>query len=589
MKILLEQAALSHLLLWVVPAVCGILCSAMGGRMRRPLLGALALAGLFLPWVQSLLGATWFLWFSGTAEVGRLALHLPGAQGDSAISFGLDAVGNWAALLATTLTAAALLQAAAVTRGWIGQHRYYALMLLLCGSVNLMATARSMLTMLFGWEAAALAGAFLLGFWEAEEGRRRTGMRWLLFQHVATACLLVTWLLGEAHPETAGAFLLAAAAMRLGLVPLHGWVAEQSRAPSSAQALVQSVASLLCGALLLDRFAFLILPLAVHASVLAAVGAATVLVGVLAALQQHRLAAALSWMVLVSAGLAALDYALADVAAARLLVTGHALVWTGWLLALGLLELAESGRAVPLPPVRVRWLVMGGLTFALVMPPGLSFFALGRTAVALPEGFWRYALAASLALVWLGTGWVLRRVWSSVERALEPPPPGPRFPAALLFPSALCAALVLLLGLLAVVIHRFDEQLFGGMTGAAWTAGGGLALVLGWLLSARHERLGRPPVSRLRRGARWMEWVAETGLGLGELAVQLPLTLFRAVGALVSRVVGDFVLEGMLIGGAIGLAEGLGSVLRFLHNGRVQRYIFFLVLAALVLLALAKG
>jgi formate hydrogenlyase subunit 3/multisubunit Na+/H+ antiporter MnhD subunit len=375
---ILGQIASWHVLLWAVPLAMAMVCSALGGRMSRRGAEILAAAGLLWPFLQAVASAVFFLWFGVREETALVVLPFSGAQGDFAWNFALDRVGSWAGCLSGALGLLTLVQAALVTRGWIGRHRYFALLLLVVASVNLLATARSLLALLLGWEGSLTAAAFMLGFWEAEEAERRTGMRWLLYQHLSAVCLLVGWLLLPEHSQSALIFLLACLILRLGLVPGHGWVVEQSHAPSSAQALVQTLASLLAAALLMERFAGLLLSSAWAVELMQGLGLASALVGSLAAVQQHRLAARLSWLVLVSAGLLTLSFFLQDLAAARLLVTAHGLTWCAAILALGVVEIFENDhlrQPVQQGGGRALWLIAA---LALVLPPGLSALALGR-------------------------------------------------------------------------------------------------------------------------------------------------------------------------------------------------------------------
>ncbi|RME30319.1 MAG: hypothetical protein D6806_00385, partial [Deltaproteobacteria bacterium] len=294
MNALLSAVASGHLTLWVVPAVMAITCSALGRHVPKPALVALAAAGVVVPLAQSLGCAALLMWTAGPAPE-ALTLRLGDGSERFMLVFRPDAVGCWAAALASLLCLGAMVQALQVAGAWIGRHRYLALLLLLLASANLMFLSGSMMVFIFAWEAVALSGAFLAGFWEAEVGRERTGMRWLVFQHVATVCLVVAWLISEVAPSVAAAFTVSALALRFGMVPVHGWIAEQSNAPSSAMVAVQSVASVLVGLVAMHK----LFPLLKQGEfgftdLLAALSMATVVAVAAAAWPRQRLSRALA-------------------------------------------------------------------------------------------------------------------------------------------------------------------------------------------------------------------------------------------------------------------------------------------------------
>lgn len=89
---------------------------------------------------------------------------------------------------------------------------------------------------------------------------------------------------------------------------------------------------------------------------------------------------------------------------------------------------------------------------------------------------------------------------------------------------------------------------------------------------------------RLTRPQRVMEWVAETGLGIGELVVVIPVFAARILGVLVWRVIGDAIIDTLIIGTTYKTVEGVGFALRMLQNGRIQRYALVAVLTTLIVI-----
>ena len=581
-----QNMAQWHLLMWVVPALLAVLCSAIGKHLSRPVLLALCLSGVSWPLLQALSAGVWFLWGGGQATP-PLTLDVPGGQGLFALVFALDGMSNWAVALASALSLLALVQALDITRFWIGRHRYYALVLLVGASANLLFTARSMLAVLFGWEAVALAGTFAAGFWEPEEGRARTGLRWLVFQHIGTVCLVVVWLVHEAAPLLAAILLVCACAIRLGLPPFHGWVPEHSRSPSSALALVHSVASLLAGIYLLQKSWSLLVPVSWIVHLLYASVGAAVLAGVLAAWLPGRPATALAWLFVAAGGLLTMVQAAGDAAAVRLLLTGLAPALAGAVLSLGgVVDWLES-RDVPrgTPPGRALVWLVAALAGSLAIFPAISALALGRALLAFPAGTMTWVGVAAAGLFLVAAGRVLAGLAGTLAADLAQRNRAPARHGGLLGAGWLAAGAGPLLGLALLVSHSFSGQIFGGGKGLAWGVALGAGLVLGWLSGW----FSSGPSWKPAMAGRLVGRAASSGLVLGELVVRLPVVLLRMVGVLVWRLVGDFLLDTVLVGTAVGTIEGVGAVTRLIQNGRVQRYAFVLLVLVLVLVMVLRG
>jgi hypothetical protein len=187
--------------------------------------------------------------------------------------------------------------------------------------------------------------------------------------------------------------------------------------------------------------------------------------------------------------------------------------------------------------------------------------------------------------VFIAAGYVFGQTSRTIERMLAGnPEPSAQQVRGVHLASWISLALVFLLGAALLVLERLSPVVFGGRAGLLSSLVMAAAAAGGFLLGFSNLRLEAAPAFSWRRGRWWMEQLAETGLGVGELVARLPLVVFRATGVLLARVVGDFFLEGVVVGGVMRLSHGLGRVLLYLHNGQVQRYLFFLLLLALVLL-----
>ena len=411
----------------------------------------------------------------------------------------------------------------------------------------------------------------------------RTGMRWLLFQHTSSVLLLMGFLALDLDPSLGGVLVVAAACVRAGQIPFHGWIPDSTQGPGAATALVHGLGSSLATVFLLDRFWFLIVDAAYLTEAIGIVGVVGLVFGALACIQQQEPDKTLGWLFMLYTGLAFLGFAIGDRAAARILVTGEALALGGLALAVGglserwMTQDVSSGRTHGLRKRRI-FLV---LTLAGILPPSVSFLGLGRLLYSLPTGTLGVALQVTVILSFFVVGWALRRIHRDLagwpqERV------APQSNSMDAVPSGM-GALAFTLGVAGLFF--IGEFVVGGWVGAgrALMATGAMMLgwVLGWVFARR--RLGAR-TGRLTYTQRMMDRVAETGLGIGEILAHVPVMIVRALGVVVWRGIGDFVLDTLIFGTAVRTVEGTGITLRFLQNGRIQRYTLVVVLATLLLI-----
>jgi NADH:ubiquinone oxidoreductase subunit 5 (subunit L)/multisubunit Na+/H+ antiporter MnhA subunit len=578
---LLRFMAEAHLLLWTVPAISAGLLSGLGARLGNRWLNALALAGNGWTCLQALLAGVYFLFGpAGGADhpvTWSWMTHAP-----FGMVLRLDATGAWTIAALAGVTFAAQLHAAASVGRLAGRHRFAALIQIGLASGALLACADSPLVMLIGWEGQALAAAFLAGFWEPEAGGGRTGMRWLLFQRLS-GLLLMLGLFALNMGENQGlglGLILAAAAVRAGQVPFHGWLPDIGRVPVPAGALFHGAWSTLPAVLLLVRAAPLLEASHWAAQAVMVVGLAGVLLGALAALQQPVAAKALGWLFVLHGGLAFLGVAFGDWVAALLLASGQAVALGGMTLAAGVLTdpLAELGAVLGLPARFRGRLVFGAVCTLSLLPPGLTFLGFGRLLAAAPQGTLGNLALAAVLVAGAATGWVAQRVVRSL--GAEPADEGLPVQRGLAFGPWLLAAAAPICG--ALVLWLNGVAAAGGEAGWPLSLlGSGAALLgagLGWLLGRGRRRV---LPERLARTQLVTQWLADTGLGLGAAVVQVTVVTARALGVIVWRVLGEWIMDGVVVATAYRTVQGIGMALRGLQNGNVHRYMLVITAAAL--------
>ncbi|MBN2496196.1 MAG: hypothetical protein JXR96_16505 [Deltaproteobacteria bacterium] len=568
-----------HPLLWAVPMLSAMGMAAFGSRLSRRGLSWLGLLPLAWVLLQAAGAAVHLLWLAPDSS--RAAIDVNWMTWPLfRIGLGLDRTGIWGVLLTGAATLAAQVHALYSVSRLSGRHRFYALVLMVTASASLFYTSTSRLPLLIGWEGLALSIAFMAGFWESEQRGERVGMRWLLFQRMSSLLLVAGFLAFEFDPDLGLGLVVAAAAVRAGLFPFHGWLVDCAEAPATARALIMGTGSTLAAVFLLVRFEAQILYSPFVPQVIGIVCVVTIAMGLLSGLQHHEPFKKLGWLFTAQGGLVMLGFAMGDTVASMLLATGQQLVLTGVTLASGTLvdrEAAEAGTRWR--SKRVYWV----LAWMWLLPPSVGFVGLGRLLGSVSDSTLGII---SLVAIFLAAGlgaWILQQIARDLkdhptELAGRIRPPDTVW---LDVPPAGLAALTVALGVLAVALHGM--QVIGGWGGVEWAGGvaataiaGGL---LGWLVGRGRVAFR---VSRLTRAQRIMDWLADTGLGLGELVVQLPVFLVRLLGVVLWRVVGDGLIDTVLLGTAVRTTEGIGIALRFLQNGRVQRYGLLAVLTCLV-------
>ncbi len=581
--VFLEQMADLHLLLWLVPLLVSILVAAVGSRLPRNWLAALALAGVGWPLLQAAAAAGFLLWGAPGGYENRVDFDWLTGGGVFSMAFELDLTGVWAVLVGMVVGLSAQIHGLFSVSRYTGRHLFHSLVILSAGAGSMLFTAYSPLVMLIGWGGLALSGAFLAGLWASEQKGARTGMRWLLFQHFSTVLLLLGFLVLDTDPGLGGALVLAAACVRAGQIPFHGWIPDSTYGPGAATVMVHGLGSSLAAVFLVDRFWFLIGDYPHLTEVIGIVGIAGVILGVLACIQQQEPDRILGWLFMIYTGLAFLGFAVGDNAAARILVTGEVLALGGLAFAVGGLserwltrEIAGSGTH----GLRRRRIFLL-LALAGILPPSVSFLGLGRMLHSLPAGTLGTSIQAIVIASFLGMGWSLQRV----HHALAGEPGARDSPTSALMDAVPAGMAALTFGLGLAGLFSVGRLVVGGWPGAGcagMAAGAALAgWLLGWAVSRRRLPL-RP--GRLTYAQRVMNRVAETGLGIGEILVQVPVMIVRTLGVVVWRGIGNFLLDAMIIGTAVKTVEGTGITLRFVHNGRIQRYTLIVILAALLLI-----
>jgi NADH-quinone oxidoreductase subunit L len=308
-------------LLWLVPALpfAGFLILALrGSRLPRALVSvigcgsvglaaliALGIAGAFLagdgePFRQQL-----WTWFDTGALKVELGLHL-------------DALSVLMMLVVTGVAFLIHVYSTAFMAGDDGFSRFFAYLNLFVGAMLVLVLADSLPMLLLGWEGVGLCSYLLIGFWFKDPANGAAARKafvvtrigdtalmiglFLLFQQLGTLDIREVlrlapqrWQSGDPMVVTAAALLLGGAIGKSAQLPLQTWLPDAMAGPTPVSALVHAATMVTAGVYLIARMHGLFLLAPVVMTVVATIGAATMLMAGCSALVQHDLKRVLAY------------------------------------------------------------------------------------------------------------------------------------------------------------------------------------------------------------------------------------------------------------------------------------------------------
>lgn len=479
-------------------------------------------------------------------------------QLDISLAFRLDPLSWVLALIATGIGAAVLAYCARYfTNGEPGLGRFAGLLTAFAGAMVGLVLADDVMMLYTFWELTTVFSYLLIGHYSDKQASRRAAMNALISTTAGGLAMLAGLLMAavaagtgrisgilaspmwlEARPMliTAVVLILAGAASKSALVPTHFWLPGAMAAPTPVSAYLHAAAMVKAGVYLILRFAPVLSLLPTISLLLAAVGAATMLLGGWRALRQTDIKLLLAYGTVSQLGLLCAIAAIGTreaVLAALAMLVAHALFKAPLFMVVGVIDksfgtrdlrvLSGVGRAAPVLAV------IGVLSAASMagLPPLLGFVAKEAVLTTLWElGPGHRALLVALAA---GSALTVAYAWRFVHgafgRAPGAPPVAPTRVGALFWtPAAAIAAVSLALPLAAGPLERLLLRAADGLPapgGAALAAAEHtqvhlsmlphlgvpllaslLAIALGALLLAR----GAKPFARLQRAVSPTRW-----------------------------------------------------------------------------------
>jgi multicomponent Na+:H+ antiporter subunit A len=315
-----------------------------------------------------------------------LDARLSAWAGPISLSYHVDGLGLFFAVMALGIGAAVLLYSIAYMADDPSASRFYILMLVFIAGLVHLVFAADLFVMYISWEVIGLCSFLLVGFWyenrEAAYGARKV----LVMTHLAGYGFLAAVLILYARtgatlwtdPKVAAAFtsgifllMLAAAVAKSVQFPLHTWIPDAMAAPTPVSALLHAACYVKAGVYLVARMhSFGPWPVSWQLLVVW-IGTVTMVVGVLYAMVQHDLKRLLAFHTVSQIGYMMLGLGLSTslgIAAGLLHCLNHGLFKGGLFLCAGAVQKATGTRDMDrlgglgrrMPVTMISWLIGAG-------------------------------------------------------------------------------------------------------------------------------------------------------------------------------------------------------------------------------------
>lgn len=334
------------------------------------------------------------------------------------VAFRLDPLSIVFLLVVTGVGFLILLYSSRFMRDDDGYGRFFAYMNLFIASMLVLVLADNLLLLYLGWEGVGLCSYLLIAFWYRHPDNVRAARKAFLVTRIGDAALVVGILLiftqlgtvdiqqivhagGEWHGfssngmATAAAVLILAGAIgKSAQLPLQTWLPDAMAGPTPTSALIHAATMVTAGVYLLARMHALFDYATAARTLVAIIGAATLLYGGLAALAQRDIKRVLAYSTISQVGYMFLGLGVGAAGGAVFHFVTHALFKSLLFLGAGMVILALGGEH--------NLLKMGGLRRRL--PLVFWTFLIGASSLAavplVTAGF--YSKDVIIAATWSG-------------------------------------------------------------------------------------------------------------------------------------------------------------------------------------------
>jgi NADH-quinone oxidoreductase subunit L len=310
--------------LWLVPVLplVGFLLLVLGGRRwSRAAVSVIGVGTVGLSAVAASLVAGALLYVpQGGQQWHTQTFWTWIAVGDFAprIAFRLDALSCVMMLVVTWVGFLIHLYSTEYMRGDEGYRRFFAYMNLFVASMLTLVLADDLLLLYLGWEGVGLCSYLLIGFWYADPSNGRAARKAFIVTRVGDTAMAIgllllfrelhtlsvqdvmsraagQWAPGAPLAVAAAALLLAGAVGKSAQLPLQTWLPDAMAGPTPVSALIHAATMVTAGMYLIARMNVLFTLAPDVQTLVAAIGAATLLLAGCSALVQRDIKRVLAY------------------------------------------------------------------------------------------------------------------------------------------------------------------------------------------------------------------------------------------------------------------------------------------------------
>jgi len=310
-------------LLWLIvalPLVGSLIMTIAGSKFSRLACACIGVGSVVLSSVVALLVAFDFLHNNPhSIPYNQVLWQWVNVYGFSTnIAFSLDTVSL--AFIFVVTFVGALIHLYSIPFMWNeeGFLRFFIFMNLFIAFMLILVLADNMLLLYLGWEGVGLCSYLLIGFWYKDTDNGYAAKKAFIVTRVGDSAMAIglfllfitfhtlnihdillaaptAWVVGSAIAVTAAFLLLAGAIGKSAQLPLQTWLPDAMAGPSPVSALIHSATMVTAGVYLIARMHVLFELAPIAQATVAVIGAVTLLVAGLAALNQHDIKRVLAY------------------------------------------------------------------------------------------------------------------------------------------------------------------------------------------------------------------------------------------------------------------------------------------------------
>jgi NADH-quinone oxidoreductase subunit L len=310
--------------LWLLPALplaAFVLLALAGGRLRPRGTAIVGAGATGLAAVAAVVAAVRYLAnASATAQAQTVPLWTWMRESglDVRIALRLDPLSLVMMLVVTGVGFLILLYSIAYMRGDDDYSRFFAYMNLFVGAMLILVLADDLVLLYLGWEGVGLCSYLLIGFWYADPANGRAARKafivtrigdvalaiglFVIFAQLGTlriadvlARAAVAWPVGSGVAVAVAALLLGGAVGKSAQLPLQTWLPDAMAGPTPVSALIHAATMVTAGVYLIARTHTLFELAPPVMTIVAVIGAATLLLAGFSAVAQRDIKRVLAY------------------------------------------------------------------------------------------------------------------------------------------------------------------------------------------------------------------------------------------------------------------------------------------------------